>query len=115
MALRRSRSSIQKALRLQGSDGFGGGGGGGRGGRQAPAFAPLNRSIGSLASVVDGQDAAPTPVMESAYESSCHDLATVAQSWNELMKTDLANLNGALAKQGLGAVPPAPVTVPSCK
>ncbi|MDR3700199.1 MAG: hypothetical protein P4L56_11220 [Candidatus Sulfopaludibacter sp.] len=105
----------QKAQRLQGSDGGFGGGGGGRGGRQSPAFAALNRSIGSLASVVDGQDAAPTPVMQSAYESYCHELATAAQSWNELMKADLANLNGELAKQSLGAVPAAPVAVPSCK
>jgi photosystem II stability/assembly factor-like uncharacterized protein len=104
----------QKAQRLQGSDtGFGGGGG--RGGRQSPAFAALNRSIGSLASVVDGQDAAPTPVMQTAYESYCRDLATAAQSWNELMKTDLANLNGELAKENMRAVTPAPLPVPSCK
>ena len=38
----------QKAMRLQGSDtGFGGGAG--RGVKQAPAFAPLNRNLGSLA------------------------------------------------------------------
>ncbi len=103
----------QKALALQGVDSFAGGGG--RGGRQAPAFAALNRSIGSLASVVDGQDAAPTPVMETAYEGYCKDLVTAAQSWNQLMKTELADLNGLLAKQGLAAVASSPVTVPSCK
>jgi len=105
----------QKAQRLQGAEGGFGGGGGGRGGRQSPAFAALNRSIGSLASVVDGQDAAPTPVMQTAYEGYCRDLATAAQSWNELMKTDLANLNGELAKQNLSAVPPAPLPVPTCR
>ena len=105
----------QKAQRLLGADAGFGGGGGGRGGRQAPAFATLNRSIGSLASVVDGQDAAPTPVMQTAYENYCKELATAAQSWNELMKTDLANLNGELAKQGLSPVAAAPVAVPSCR
>jgi photosystem II stability/assembly factor-like uncharacterized protein len=107
----------QKAQRLQGSDGagFGGGGGGGRGGRQSPAFAALNRSLGSLVNVVDGQDAAPTPVMETAYQGYCAELATAAKSWNELMKTDLANLNGELAKQGLGPLSAAPVPVPACK
>jgi hypothetical protein len=105
----------QKALRLQGAEGGFGGGGGGRGGRQAPAFAPLNRSIGSLASVVDGQDAAPTPVMQTAYEGYCKDLATAAESWNALMKTDLSNLNGELEKQKVGAVPAAPLPVPECK
>lgn len=103
----------QKAQRLQGSEG--GFGGGGRGGRQAPSFAALNRSIGSLASVVDGQDAAPTPVMQTAYERYCRDLTTAVQGWNELMKADLSNLNGELAKQSVGAVPSSTLPVPSCK
>jgi hypothetical protein len=104
----------QKAQRLQGADaGFGGGGG--RGGRQAPAFAALNRSIGSLASVVDGQDAAPTPVMETAYEGYCKDLVTAVESWNQLMKTDLQNLNGELEKHKVGAISAAPLAVPECK
>jgi photosystem II stability/assembly factor-like uncharacterized protein len=106
----------QKVMRLQGSDsGFGGGGGGGRGGRQAPAFAALNRSLGSLASVVDGQDAEPTPAMQSAYEGYCKELTTAAQSWNELIKNDLPGLNGELAKQNVGALGASPVTVPACK
>jgi len=106
----------QKAAAMQGAEGgFGGGGGGGRGGRQAPAFAALNRNLGSLANVVDGQDAAPTPVMQTAYEGYCAEMATLAKSWNELMKTDLANLNGELAKQGLSSVAAAPVAVPECK
>jgi hypothetical protein len=105
----------RKAARLQGSDGGGFGGGGGRGGRQAPAFAALNRSLGSLVNVVDGQDAAPTPVMETAYQGSCADLATAAKQWNDLMKTDLANLNGELAKQGLSPLAAATVPVPVCK
>jgi hypothetical protein len=100
-----------KARKLQGADtGFGG-----RGARQAPAFAPLNRSIGSLASVVDGQDAAPTPVMQSAYQSYCHDLASAAQSWNQLLKTDLANLNGEIAQQKLAPLSAEPLPVPACK
>jgi len=105
----------QKAQRLQGSDGGFGGGGGGRGGRQAPAFAALNRSLGSLASVLDGQDAAPTPVMQTAFDTYCKDLATAAESWNQLMKTDLANLNGELEKQKVGTIAAAPVAVPQCQ
>jgi len=34
---------------------------------------------------------------------------------NELMKADLANLNGELAKQGLSAVSGVQVAVPVCK
>ncbi len=105
-----------KALRLQGSDGAGfGGGGGGRGGRQTPAFATLNRSVGSLENIVDGQDAAPTPAMDTAYKGACADLVTAATQWNELMKTDLANLNGELVKQGLSPVSGVPVPVPVCR
>ncbi|HXS95873.1 MAG TPA: hypothetical protein VN736_14810 [Candidatus Limnocylindrales bacterium] len=103
-----------KANRIQGSD-AGPGGGGGRGGRQTPAFAALNRSLGSLASVVDGQDAEPTPAMQSAYEGYCKELATAAQSWNELLKTDLPALNAELTKAGLSPAPAAPVAPPACK
>jgi hypothetical protein len=65
-----------------------------------------------------GQDVTldiPTPVMATAYEGYCKELASAAQSWNELMKTDLANLNGALAKQDVGAVAGVTLTGPSCK
>ena len=63
--------------------------------------------------MVDGQDAAPTPAMNTAYEGYCHDLATAVQRWNELMKTDLANLNGELAKQNLSPVAATPLTAPA--
>jgi hypothetical protein len=102
----------QKAMRLQGSDtGFGGG----RFGRQAPAFAPANRNLGSLATIVDGQDAAPTPAMQSAYEQYCHDLAAAAQGWNTLMKDDLPGVNGELEKQGVGPIATVPLAVPACR
>ena len=103
----------QKAMRLQGSDtGFGGGP---RSGRQAPAFAPLNRNLGSLATIVDSQDAAPTPAMQSAFEEYCHDLATAAQSWNTLMKDGLPGVNGELEKQGVGPLAAVPLAVPACR
>jgi photosystem II stability/assembly factor-like uncharacterized protein len=103
----------QKAMRLQGSDtGFGGGA---RFGRQAPAFAPANRNLGSLATIVDSQDAAPTPAMQSAYEQYCHDLAAAAQGWNTLMKDDLPGVNGELEKQGVGPIATVPLAVPACR
>lgn len=99
----------QKLQRLQGSEGGFGGGGGGRGGRQTPSFAALNRSIGSLASIVDGQDAAPTPAMQSAYEGYCKELATLTQSWNDL----LTSANADLSKQGFAPLTALPI--PDCK
>jgi hypothetical protein len=90
----------QKITRVRGADtGFGGGGG--RGGRQAPTFAALNRNLGSLANIVDGQDAAPTPVMQTAYEAYCKEFVGLAQSWNELVRQA-----GAAGK---------PVPVPACQ
>ena len=64
---------------------------------------------------MDGQDAAPTPVMENAYTGDCTDLGSAVTSWNELMKTDLANLNGQLVKQKLSALSGQPLPMPVCK
>jgi len=103
----------KKAQQLQGAETFGGGGGP-RGGRPKPTFALLNREFGSLATVVDGQDAAPTPAMQAAYEEYCKDLTTTATSWNELLKTDLASLNDQLTKQKLPPLAATPLAV-QCK
>jgi hypothetical protein len=53
--------------------------------------------------------------MDTAFQGSCADLVTAANQWNALMKTDLANLNGELAKRGLSAITGVPVVVPVCK
>ncbi len=93
----------QKITRVRGADtGFGGGGG--AGGRQALSFAALNRNLGALANVVDGQDAAPTPAMQTAYETYCKEFAGLARIWNELVRE--------VAKDG-GAGKPVPV--PACQ
>ena len=105
----------QKLLRVQGAETGFGGGGGGRGGRQAPAFTALNRSLGSLATVIDGQDAAPTPAMQTAYEGSCQDLTSAVQTFNELVKTDLPNVNAELTKLSLSPLAAMPLAVPACK
>jgi hypothetical protein len=68
----------------------GGGGGGGRGGNQAPTFAALNRNLASLLNIVDQQDAAPTPVMEKAYEGYCTQLATLIKNLNETKGANLS-------------------------
>jgi len=104
----------KKALALQGGEG-GFGGGGGRGARQRPTFAGLNRNFGSLATTIDGQDAAPTPAMQTAYDDYCKDLATTVAGWNELIKNDLPGVNGELAKQRLAPLPGTVLAVPACK
>jgi photosystem II stability/assembly factor-like uncharacterized protein len=104
----------QKVQRVQGAEnGFGGGGG--RGARQAPAFASLNRNFGSLATVVDSQDSAPTPAMQAAYEGYCRDLTVATQAWNELVKTDLPAVNAELTKQNLTRLTATPLSPPVCR
>jgi len=104
----------QKVQQLEGADaGFGGGGP--RGGRPKPTFALLNRELGSLATVIDGQDAAPTPAMQTAFDDYCHDLTTVATSWNDLLKTGLPPVNEELSKQHLPALAATPLNAPACK
>ena len=53
--------------------------------------------------------------METAYTGTCAELATAAKGWNDLMKTDLANLNGELGKAGLSPLAAVPVPIPVCK
>ena len=53
--------------------------------------------------------------MQTAYEEYCRDLTTAVQNWNELIKGDLAGLNGELAKQNVGPLPASVLAVPSCK
>lgn len=61
--------------------------------------------------MIDGQDAAPTPAMRKAYEEHCKELTTAVANWNAMMETDLANLNGELAKAGLS--PAGAATLPN--
>jgi len=101
----------QKAAKIQGSEG---GGGGPRGGaKPKPTFALLNRELGALATTVDGQDAAPTPAMRTAFSDYCRDLAATVQSWSELMQDNLTGLNEQLRKQGLASLTASTLTIPA--
>ena len=104
----------KKAQALQGAEsGFGGGGG--RGARQRPTFAGLNRNFGSLATTIDGQDAAPTPAMQTAYDDYCKDLAATVTGWNDLLKSDLPAVNAELAKQRLSPLAGPMLAAPGCR
>jgi photosystem II stability/assembly factor-like uncharacterized protein len=105
-----------KVSRVAGAEARGfGGGGAAAGGRAKPTFTALNGQFGSLATVVDSADSAPTPAMQSAYGEYCRDLTAAAASWNELLTSDLPALNGMLAKDQLSALPATAITLPvSC-
>jgi hypothetical protein len=51
--------------------------------------------------------------METAYRDYCHDLASVADKWNGLIKQDLPVLNDQLAKQKLSALPAVEIALPA--
>ncbi len=98
------------ALKLQGQDtGFDSGGA--TLGKPKPTFALLNRELSQLESTLDIQDAAPTPAMVTAYQDYCHDLMTLANSWNDLFKSNLPLVNDALSKGRLATFPAAPLQV----
>lgn len=53
--------------------------------------------------------------MQTAHGTCCQDPAAAAESWNELMKTQLANRNGDLQKSRIGAVGAVNLPVQACQ
>jgi photosystem II stability/assembly factor-like uncharacterized protein len=101
-----------KVLRVLGADGARGGGPP-RGGKMQPTFTSLNGEFGSLATVVDSADSEPTPAMQRAYASYCHEMVSVGASWNDLVTKDLPALNDKLAAQKVSALPASVIAVPT--
>ncbi len=83
----------KQVMELEGSQS---GGGAPAGGKPKPTFVLLNRESGSLATLVDSADAAPTEGMKTAVADYCRDLKTVILSWNALIR------NEELRKRKLG-------------
>ena len=73
------------------------------------------QELGSLATMVDGSDAAPTEAMMTAYQDYCRDLASVATEWNALVKSDLPGVNEKIAEQHLTGLKAGELPVGSCK
>ena len=97
-----------------GRGGGGFGGGGGRGGAAATLnFMTLNGQFATLMITVEQADATPTQAMRESYQDSCKLLTQALAQWEELKKTDLATLNGALGDRKV-TVPPAAPGAPPC-
>jgi len=98
----------------RGGRGGGGGGFGGRGGAVATSnFTTLQGQFGAMMIGVEQADEAPTLAMRENYQDSCKSLSEALTKWEELKKSDLATLNGALADHKV-AVPPAVTGAPDC-
>ena len=101
-----------KLVKIEGQQqrGFGGGG------KPKPTFMLLNSQSSSLAEIVNGADAAPTPAMATAYHDYCRDLTGLSGQWNELLAKDLPALNTQLTQSGQSAItaPAASLAVPAC-
>jgi hypothetical protein len=102
----------KKVSRLQGSQS----GGPPQTGKPKPTFVLMNRELGSLATLVDSADAAPTEAMQTAYNDYCRDLKGVAVAWNVLVKEDVPAMNEQLTKQHLNSLDITPMNVSeNCK
>ena len=73
-----------------------------------PSFALLNGEFGSLATLVDSADAAPTSGMKIAFDDYCGDLNTVVGQWNSLVSQDLVALNAQLTALHVEPLPEPP-------
>ncbi|MCX6550241.1 MAG: glycoside hydrolase [Acidobacteria bacterium] len=91
----------QKLAALEGGAGSGfGPGGGGRGGAPGgpDTFASIGASLTSLVSLLQAADATPTTQLVAAVGERRQALASLVATWTALTTTDLAVLNGELAK-----------------
>ncbi|MEO8727239.1 MAG: hypothetical protein ABI383_14080 [Acidobacteriaceae bacterium] len=100
----------KKAVKLEGQVT---GGGGGFGGKPKPTFVLVNRELGSLSTMVESADAAPTDATQTAYTDYCSDLGKVVVSWNALMAGDLTTLNDALRTAKLAEIPAKQLPAPT--
>jgi hypothetical protein len=73
----------------------------------------LNGQFATLMITVEQADATPTQAMRESYQDSCKLLTRALAQWEELKKTDLATLNGALGDRKV-TVPPAAPGAPPC-
>ena len=72
-------------------------------------FQSVNGTLVNQVNALDNGDMAPTPAMRAAFASTCRDLAAVQRGWQRLLRRDRAAFNAVLARQGVSAVPVAPV------
>jgi uncharacterized membrane protein YgcG len=101
----------------RGGRGGGGGGGGGRGGGGGTTlnFTTLNGEFGSLMTVVEQGDFAPTQAMQETYRDACQQLTQALTQWEELKSKELAALNALLGASKIAVPPPAPAGPPCGK
>ncbi len=78
-------------------------------------FQSVNGALVNQVNALDNGDMAPTPAMRAAYASTCRELAAVQIAWQRLLQRDRTAFNAVLAREGVSAVPVAPVgTVLQC-
>jgi len=75
-------------------------------GRQPENFSTLNQHFGSILSVADSADAAPTTQATSVYREFEEALKSLLDRWSNIHQTDVAALNGLLKSAGLASVDP---------
>jgi photosystem II stability/assembly factor-like uncharacterized protein len=77
-----------------------------RSGKQSENFSSLNQHFGSLLTVADSADAAPTTQASAVYLELEDALGKLLAKWQNTQKVDLANVNAALKKAQLPEISP---------
>ncbi len=75
------------------------GGGGFSPTKPKPSLGLLNGEFGSLATLVDSADSAPTAAMQSAFTDYCKDLATVTKAWDGEVQPKITAVNQELTRE----------------
>jgi hypothetical protein len=75
-------------------------------GKQPENFSTLNQRLGRLLAIADAADAAPTTQTEAVAKELEIALKDASARWNEIKKTDVAELNGLLEKERVAKIDP---------
>ena len=75
-------------------------------GKQPENFSTLNQHFGSILSVADSADAAPTTQATTVYREFEEALRSLLDRWSKIHQTDVAALNDLLKSAGLASVDP---------
>lgn len=82
-----------------------------------PSFRGINGALAQQLETQENADMAPTPGALAAFAQTCKELATVAETWQNLSTTGLAAFNKTLGQHGGVAVllPSGVVEIPKCR
>jgi hypothetical protein len=73
--------------------------------QETSGFGPINRELGRLTTMVESGDARPAELLQANVSKACEDLPKRLSDWENLNKSEIANVNAMLAKIGIPMLP----------